>query len=80
MSNNNDFNEFAKAKIQEKRNLVISENLADGGFTIAQQIIIEEGSRRTTMFMKGAIHVDNIDGLYSIRDAMNEAIQKIETK
>lgn len=74
------YSELAKAKIQEKRNLVISEKSEDRGFILAQQIEIKEGKKLTTVFVKGAIHVDDLDGLYELRDAINESITKIESK
>jgi uncharacterized FlgJ-related protein len=69
---------LSKAKIQETRNLIISKNSYDGGFTMAQQIVVNEGSRRTTLFVKGTIQVDNLSCLYELRDALNEAINKAE--
>lgn len=72
------FQELSKAKIQEKRNLVISKNSSDEGFTLAQQILVEEGNRITTIFMKGATQIDGIESLYNVRDAINEAISKYE--
>ena len=74
-----DYNELAKAKVQEKRNIVISE-VKDGGFTIAQQLEVEEGNRITNVFLKNAFHIDEEQGLYNLRDALNVAIAKLEAK
>ena len=46
-----------------------------GGFTIAQQLEANENGKITTVFMKGAFHVDDIQGLYELRDAINLAIK-----
>jgi hypothetical protein len=74
-----EYKELATAKIQASRNIVISENKAFGGFTLAQQVLIDEGrSKQTAVFMKGAIHVETLDGLYELRDALNEAIKNAE--
>lgn len=73
-----EFIELAKAKIQESRNLVISKLKDTDNFTLAQQIVVEEQGKQTTMFMKGAIHVDGIESLYSLRNAISEAIDQIE--
>jgi hypothetical protein len=69
--------ELAKAKVQPKRNIVISK-ASKGGFTIAQQLEVDEGNRVTNIFLKGSFIADNISSLYNIRDAMNVAIKKAE--
>lgn len=73
------YNEIAKAKVTESRNVVIS-SCSKGGYTIAQQLVAKEGDgdKITTVFMKGAFHVDDIHGLYNLRDAINLAIQVSE--
>ena len=53
-------------------------NCSKGGFTIAQQLEAKEDDKVTTVFMKGAFHVDDIHGLYNLRDAINLAIQITE--
>jgi hypothetical protein len=78
--NKRGFTELAKAKIQDKRNIVISRNENVGGYTLAQQISIEEGRKVTSIFIKGAFHIDALCGLYELRDACNEAIKKEESK
>lgn len=72
------FKELSKAKIQESRNLVISKLSEEDKFTLAQQLIVNEGNKNTTIFMKGAIHIDGTQSLYDLRNALNEAIEKIE--
>ena len=42
-----DFCEIASAKIQDKRELVISKR-GKGGYTLAQRILVEEGNKTTT--------------------------------
>lgn len=74
------YTELAKAKIQKSRNLVISAT-SKGGFTIAQQLEVNEGNRVTTVFLgKSGMIVDDLEGLYSVRDALNVAIDKMENK
>lgn len=79
MKNKIEYNEISKAKVTESRNVVISA-CSKGGFTIAQQLVAKEGDgdKVTTVFMKGAFHVDDIHGLYNLRDAINLAIQVSE--
>lgn len=72
-----DYVEIARASVTESRNIVISD-CSKGGFTIAQQVVAKEGDRETSVFMKGAFHVDDIHGLYNLRDSLNLAIQIIE--
>lgn len=69
--------EIAKANITENRNVIIS-TYDNRGYTIAQQMQVKEGDKITSMFMKGAFHINDISGLYNIRDAINIAIDKIE--
>lgn len=74
MQNKIEYTEIAKAKVSESRNIVIS-NCSKGGFTIAQQLEATENGKTTTVFMKGAFHVDDVKGLYELRDAINLAIK-----
>lgn len=81
---NGSFEELAKAKIQERRNVVISAFRKDkdeeAGFTIAQQVEVEEGNKTFNMFLKESIHVDNLEGLVAVRDALNFAISSYKEK
>ena len=81
--------ELSNAQIAEKRRLVISECVKENqeskekiqcGFTLAQQVEVEEGKRMTRVFLKNGIHVASIDELYNLRDAINDAIDKYEEK
>lgn len=75
MKNNKiEYNEISKAKVSDSRNIVIS-SCSKGGFTIAQQLEANENGKITTVFMKGAFHVDDVKGLYELRDAINLAIK-----
>ena len=66
--------ELSRAKVTESRNIIIS-NCSKGGFTIAQQLEAKENDKVTSVFMKGAFHVEDIHGLYNLRDAVNLAIK-----
>lgn len=72
-----EYNEVSRAKITDSRNIVISA-CSKGGFTIAQQLEAKENDKTTSVFLKGAFHVDDIHGLYNIRDAINLAIKITE--
>lgn len=69
-----EYYELSRAKVTDSRNIVIS-NCSKGGFTIAQQLEAKENDKTTSVFMKGAFHVEDIHGLYNIRDAVNLAIK-----
>lgn len=68
---------LSSGNISEKRSVVVSECCFNGGFTVAQKMEIEEGNENTNVFMKGAFHIDSIDGLIAMRDALDEAIMKV---
>lgn len=70
------YEQYAKARIANSRNLVISA-CSKGGFTIAQQIEVNENGDSMYIFLKGAFHIDSISGLIAIRDALNETLQKL---
>lgn len=76
-SNNICYEELARAKVQPNRSLVISK-CSKSGFTIAQQLEVKEGNHTMNVFLKGALHIDDTQGLYNLRDALNVAIQKAE--
>lgn len=69
------YTELSNAEITENRNVVISE-CSKGGFTVAQQLKADG----TKVFMKGALHIDNLDGLYNLRNALNVAIDIVAEK
>ena len=72
-----EYHELSRAKVTDSRNIVIS-NCSKGGFTIAQQLEAKENDKTTSVFMKGAFHVEDIHGLYNLRDAVNLAIKVFE--
>ena len=69
------YTELSNAEITENRNIVISE-CSKGGFTVAQQLKADG----TKVFMKGALHIDNLEGLYNLRNALNIAIDMVAEK
>lgn len=69
-----EYHELSRAKVTDSRSIVIS-NCSKGGFTIAQQLEAKENNKTTSVFMKGAFHVEDIHGLYNLRDAVNLAIK-----
>ncbi len=79
MMNKVEYDELSRAKVTDSRNIVISA-CSKGGFTIAQQLEAQENDKTTTVFMKGAFHVEDIHGMYNLRDALNLAIKRCEEK
>ena len=69
-----EYPELSRPKVTDSRNIVIS-NCSKGGFTIAQQLEARENDKTTSVFMKGAFHIEDIHGLYNLRDAINLAIK-----
>lgn len=69
-----EYRELSRAKVTDSRNIVVS-SCSKGGFTIAQQLEAKENDKITSVFMKGAFHVEDIHGLYNLRDAVNLAIK-----
>lgn len=72
-----EYTELSRAKVTDSRNVVIS-SCSKGGFTVAQQLEAKENDKTTSVFMKGAFHVEDITGLYNLRDAVNLAIKIAE--
>ena len=72
-----EYRELSRAKVTDSRNIIIS-GCSKGGFTIAQQLEAKEGDKITSVFMKGAFHVEDVHGLYNLRDAVNLAIKITE--
>lgn len=69
------YTELSNAEITENRNIVISE-CSKGGFTVAQQLKADG----TKVFMKGALHIDDLEGLCNLRNALNIAIDAVIDK
>lgn len=72
-----EYTELSRAKVTDSRNIVIS-SCSKGGFTVAQQLQAKENDKTTSVFLKGAFHVEDINGLYNLRDAVNVAIKMAE--
>lgn len=73
------YEELARAKVKDNRSLVLS-SCSKGGYTIAQQLEVKEGNHNMNVFLKGAFHIDDVSGLYNLRDALNVAISLAESK
>lgn len=71
--------EIANAKISDNRAIVISD-CSHGGFTIAQRMDVKEEGHINRVYLKGAFHANDINGLYELRDALNYAIKIIEER
>ena len=74
-----DYTEISSASVTEKRKIVIS-TCSKGGFTVAQRMDTEEENNKiTSLYLKGAFHINDLTGLYNLRDAINLAISKVES-
>lgn len=74
-----EYSEISSAKITDNRSIIISD-CSRGGFTIAQRMDVIENNHTNKIYMKGAFHINDIHGLYELRDACNLAIQSIEER
>lgn len=72
-----EYNCLSKAKVNDKRNIVVSV-CSKGGYTIAQQVMVDDGKQKTGVFLKNAIHVDDIEGLVNLRDALNISLEELK--
>lgn len=78
MNNKIEYSEISRAKITDTRSIIISE-CSKGGYTMAQRMeVIEENGKKTQVYLKGASHINDLQGLYNLRDAINLAIKKVE--
>lgn len=74
-----EYTEISSANVTEKRKIIIS-TCNKGGFTVAQRLDTEEEDGKvTSVYLKGAFHINDISGLYNLRDAVNLAISKFES-
>lgn len=74
------YNVLAKADVTDNRRIVISKFTAGEGYTLAQQIDTVEGRKILPIFLKGAFQIVSLEGLYNLRDALNEAIELEEVQ
>lgn len=73
-----EYSEISRAKITDTRSIIISE-CSKGGYTMAQRMeVLEDNGKRTQVYLKGASHINDLQGLYNLRDAINLAIKKVE--
>lgn len=71
------YKEIASGKINENKSIVISE-CSKGGYTLGQKLTMNDNGKKVDVFLKGAIHLDNVQSLINIRDAFNETLEKIK--
>lgn len=68
-----EYTELSKAKINDLRYVVISER-SGGGFTVAQQVNVDESGDVSSVFLKGAFHVKDRNCMEAFADAVSSAI------
>lgn len=69
------FVELANATLSSKRQAVIS-RLDDGSYTVGQKLEVKDGEKTMNIFLKGALHAENINSLQNLRDAINVVLEK----
>ena len=70
-----EYEQLSSARVTKSKNIVVSK-CSKGGFTIAQQLVVNDDQNEVSVFLKGAYHVRDVDALISLRDAIDEAIEK----
>ena len=72
------YTRLASALIGENKNLVLSA-CSRGGYTLAQQVSVPDGKgKRMNIYLKGAVHIDDAEGIVNLRNALNIAIDKLD--
>ena len=79
MAGKSNFVELANATLSAKRQAVIS-RLDDGSYTIGQKLEVKDGEKTMNVFLKGALHAENLDSLQNLRDAINIVLKKEQKK
>lgn len=69
------FVEIANATLSNKRQAIIS-RLDDGSYTIGQKLEVKEGDKVMHIFLKGALHAEDLNALQNLRDAINVVLEK----
>ena len=75
------FKELANKKYKEQRNIVISEAFDTDnrlkGYSIAEQLVAQEGENQIAIFLKGGLGIVDEQGLLQLKEAVDEACAKI---
>lgn len=69
------FVELANATLSKNRQAVIS-RLDDGSYTIGQKLEVVDGEKTMSIFLKGALHAEDLNALQNLRDALNVVLSK----
>lgn len=75
------FKELSNKKYKEQRNIVISEAFDTDnslkGYSIAEQLVAQEGENQIAIFLKGGLGIVDEQGLLQLKEAVDEACAKI---
>lgn len=78
------FKELSKKEFKKNRNVVISKATGNNGkligYSIAEQLVVDEDGKKTEMFLRGGLGIVSIEGLEKLKDAIEEAISNIKDK
>lgn len=75
------YEQLSCACVDDNKNLIISKCIKNDdviGITLAQQMMVQEGKKEIGVFLKNTIHIKDINALYELRNALNDAIDKLE--
>ena len=71
------YEEVARVKMSDTRDVILSK-CSKGGCTIAQKIMIDGDEKPVSIFLKGAIKVNDIESLTNIKEMIEMSIEKLE--
>ena len=73
------YTEIGRCKITKTRDAVIS-RCSNGSYTLAQQATFDEDGHSTSMFFRGALHIDSEGELKGLRDLIDDVLARIAEK
>lgn len=71
------YTEIARTQISKTKAFVLSE-CSKGGYTLAQQMSVmdETTGKPMTVYLKGAMHITNLNALEKVRDMFTVAVER----
>ena len=75
------YNELAKARIKEQRNVVISEAIDKDnhllGYSVAEQLVTYEDGKEVKLFLKSGLGILSDEGLLELKQAVDIACERL---
>lgn len=71
------YHEILRCPISKTREAVVS-TCTNGTYTLAQVATFDENGNNTSVYLKGAFHIQNVESLAKLRDLLDDSIRMIE--